>query len=102
MFQQNEENHSEEALNSVGCGTCDHCGEIHPLAALLPVYINECMCKACKEACQQEDEAACKLYGFEFVGDASEFDLCGVCSGSGEGQYDGSRCYACHGTGVEK
>lgn len=27
--------------------------------------------------------------------------LCGACSGSGEGMYDGSRCHACSGRGVE-
>ena len=101
MFTQNEENHREEALNAEGRGTCDHCGEIHPLADLMPVYINECICKGCKEAYQQEDEAACKLYGFEFLGD-TDSGYCTACSGSGEGQYDGTRCYACHGTGVEK
>ncbi len=28
-------------------------------------------------------------------------DLCPVCSGSGEGQYDGTVCQSCHGSGVE-
>jgi len=27
--------------------------------------------------------------------------LCEVCNGSGEGQMDGTICYACKGTGVE-
>ena len=27
-------------------------------------------------------------------------DYCGVCNGSGEGRYDGSRCWACKGKGV--
>lgn len=26
---------------------------------------------------------------------------CAACSGSGEGQYDGSTCDYCHGTGME-
>ena len=29
-------------------------------------------------------------------------DSCGVCNGSGEGMYDGSSCYYCKGSGVEK
>jgi len=28
-------------------------------------------------------------------------DYCDACSGSGEGMYDGSSCYKCHGSGVE-
>lgn len=28
-------------------------------------------------------------------------DHCDACSGSGEGMYDGSNCYKCHGSGVE-
>ncbi len=26
--------------------------------------------------------------------------ICSQCNGSGEGQYDGSTCYTCHGSGV--
>ena len=29
-----------------------------------------------------------------------EPELCGACNGSGEGQYEGSRCYVCHGKGT--
>ena len=29
-------------------------------------------------------------------------DICGTCNGSGEGRYDGSVCYACHGKGEVK
>lgn len=28
-------------------------------------------------------------------------DICSVCAGSGEGQYDGTRCMSCKGAGVE-
>ena len=31
--------------------------------------------------------------------DEDEYDYCHVCSGSGEGMYDGSSCHACGGTG---
>ena len=27
--------------------------------------------------------------------------ICSACNGSGEGMYDGSTCYKCHGSGVE-
>jgi DnaJ-class molecular chaperone len=30
-----------------------------------------------------------------------EDEICTGCSGSGEGMYDGSNCYKCHGSGVE-
>lgn len=38
--------------------------------------------------------------------DESEFQpgdepLCGSCNGSGEGQYDGTTCHACGGTGID-
>jgi len=29
-----------------------------------------------------------------------EPELCSACNGSGEGQYEGSRCYVCHGKGT--
>ena len=29
-----------------------------------------------------------------------EFEICGNCNGSGEGQYEGTHCYICHGTGA--
>lgn len=28
--------------------------------------------------------------------------ICTVCNGSGEGQYDGTKCYACNGSSVER
>lgn len=28
-------------------------------------------------------------------------EICSVCNGSGEGQYDGTRCPHCRGSGVE-
>ena len=31
----------------------------------------------------------------------AEEEICSRCSGSGEGMYDGSTCYKCHGSGVE-
>jgi hypothetical protein len=33
--------------------------------------------------------------------DDDEDEICSGCSGSGEGMYDGSTCYKCHGSGVE-
>lgn len=33
--------------------------------------------------------------------DDDEDEICSACSGSGEGMYDGSRCYKCKGCGVE-
>jgi len=32
----------------------------------------------------------------------TEEGICPRCNGSGEGQYDGTRCYACKGSGVER
>ena len=35
--------------------------------------------------------------------DFSDDDIiCNQCAGSGEGQFDGSICHACHGSGVER
>ena len=28
--------------------------------------------------------------------------LCGACAGSGEGMWDGTTCYVCHGTGTAR
>ena len=39
----------------------------------------------------------------EAEADDGGFDIiCPQCAGSGEGMYDGSRCHACHGSGVER
>jgi DnaJ-class molecular chaperone len=35
------------------------------------------------------------------IDDDESYDVCSACSGSGEGMWDGSRCYKCHGTGCE-
>ena len=34
--------------------------------------------------------------------DDDEPAICGSCNGSGEGQYDGTRCTACGGRGTER
>lgn len=34
--------------------------------------------------------------------DDDEDDICSACNGSGEGMYDGSTCYKCHGHGHER
>lgn len=36
----------------------------------------------------------------EFLEDDDD-PICSGCNGSGEGMYDGSSCYKCHGSGVE-
>lgn len=33
--------------------------------------------------------------------DDDDEHICPACNGSGEGMYDGSSCYKCHGTGEE-
>ena len=35
----------------------------------------------------------------DYTDEIDEYDYCHVCSGSGEGMYDGSSCHACGGTG---
>jgi DnaJ-class molecular chaperone len=35
----------------------------------------------------------------DYTDETDEYDYCHVCSGSGEGMYDGSSCHACGGTG---
>lgn len=37
----------------------------------------------------------------ECVMEDNEDEICSACNGSGEGMYDGSRCYKCKGTGNE-
>lgn len=49
------------------------------------------ICPECKEHCgiyDDEDE------------DEELEDMCSHCGGTGEGQYDGSRCSVCKGTGT--
>jgi hypothetical protein len=33
--------------------------------------------------------------------DPDDYDICSACNGSGEGMYDGSTCYKCHGSGEQ-
>ena len=35
----------------------------------------------------------------DYTDEIDEYDYCHVCSGSGEGMYDGSSCYKCKGSG---
>ena len=65
-------------------GTCDFCGEELPMSKL-----TQFNCDYLCEDCKPEVETV-------------EPGLCGACNGSGEGQYDGTRCSYCHGSGVEK
>jgi hypothetical protein len=66
-------------------GTCDYCGEEMDISLfkiqgkkLCPDYV----CPACVEAQSNND-----------------YDICSQCNGSGEGQYDGTKCHRCHGKG---
>ena len=47
------------------------------------------------EDCQYDAELEADIESDECV-------PCSVCNGSGEGMYDGTRCYKCRGSGVEK
>jgi hypothetical protein len=44
------------------------------------------------------EDAACAL--IKHIDDDGEDPLCAQCSGSGEGQYDGTRCMTCKGKGT--
>ena len=46
------------------------------------------ICPDCKEHCE-----------FKWEEDEDDEQMCSHCSGTGEGQYDGSRCNVCNGTG---
>lgn len=52
MNTQNEENRAE-ALESIGRGTCDHCGEEFPMTDLISVSKCEWVCNTCKAGYQQ-------------------------------------------------
>lgn len=48
-----------------------------------------------------EDEIRYTKGRIEELEDELEGNICGKCSGSGEGQYDGTTCWHCKGKGVE-
>ena len=53
----------------------------------------------------QNDDCAVEMYMDNYLSAddaAEEGDYCAACAGSGEGQYDGSRCGYCGGSGVPK
>lgn len=47
------------------------------------------------------DRAQCTEHCGDLHQEDDEDEICSGCSGSGEGMYDGSTCYKCHGSGVE-
>lgn len=47
-----------------------------------------------------EDISFQSAYGEQEEDGDEEFGLCSQCNGTGEGQYDGSRCGVCKGSGV--
>lgn len=47
-----------------------------------------------------EDEIRHIKSCIEELEDSLEGNICGQCSGSGEGQYDGTTCWHCKGKGV--
>jgi len=49
-----------------------------------------------------EDEIANLRKAIKDRDDLDNPPLCAHCNGSGEGQYDGTRCPVCRGTGTEK
>lgn len=40
--------------------------------------------------------------GLALLAANDEPEICGACNGSGEGQYDGTRCTSCGGSGTER
>ena len=55
------------------------------------------------EDCMLTEDGHCHADEPEQEDDDDDDDehICSGCNGSGEGMYDGSRCYKCHGTGEE-
>lgn len=45
-------------------------------------------------------EMVCPICGHDH--DADDPPTCDQCAGSGEGQYDGTRCWRCRGSGVDR
>jgi len=74
------------------CGTCDYqCNDkIREAPEDAP-----CRCWEEKELPEPGDlTEACPFWE-----EAEESCICGSCSGSGEGMYDGAICHSCHGSG---
>lgn len=68
------------------CGqACDCCGDIEDHDT----------------GCEYLDDCACCLGADEELED-DEPGICPACNGSGEGQYDGSRCGSCGGWGEQR
>lgn len=65
-------------------GQCEYCGIELPDAELFGPEDHRC----CSD-CFQEDEE-------------DEEQICSACNGSGEGMYEGTRCWSCHGKGILK
>ena len=66
--------------------------------------ISQFSCEGCIKYSHDTDcECDCKD-GEIFVSEDYEEEkpICGHCAGSGEGQYDGTRCTYCKGTGEER
>lgn len=66
----------------VNRGTCSYCGEEMDLELL----DSDNRCADCKHLISDPEGEECSI--------------CSDCNGSGEGQYDGTRCHYCNGRGT--
>ncbi len=60
-----------------------------------------CNCGAYKDE-HNLDDPKCRIIYNDDIDDESDDGYCANCSGTGEGQYDGTRCMSCKGSGVTK
>ena len=68
---------------------CDYCGAEHDERKMFNVD-GDIICPECKAKRDQEEE------------ERDNPPICAYCNGSGEGMYDGTRCWHCKGEGVER
>ena len=83
------EERAEEVYPLDSLAQCDYCGAEHDERKMFNVD-GDTMCPVCKAKRDQEEE------------ERDNPPICPYCNGSGEGMYDGTRCWHCKGEGVER
>ena len=83
--KETERREQEESLKDM-IGSCDCCGIEKPMSELIDRN-GDIVCINCKQKLDEAEQ------------EENSVGICPDCNGSGEGMFDGTTCWSCHGRG---